>query len=276
MLNSFVLTPKTKSNSTLKAKKLNFLTSENVDTLMEPMPQPQLNEVFSSLLTELSEFMAKKNDHFRSKAYSNAAFEILKHPNPIYTMNDIKQLKTIGVTILSKLEEYVTTGKIEALEAERKDPMNLFTNIYGVGPAKAKELVSLGFKTIEQLKSYKPLEDVLNSKQLIGLTYYDDILQKIPRSEILEFEAMFREKLTSLDSDAEFQIVGSFRRGLPVSSDIDIIITNTNNNSKCFSTILESLIQDGTIAEVLSKGNVKCLTLVKIKPTMPMRRIDFL
>ena len=276
MLNSFVLTPKTKSNSTLKAKKLNFLTSENVDTLMEPMPQPQLNEVFSSLLTELSEFMAKKNDHFRSKAYSNAAFEILKHPNPIYTMNDIKQLKTIGVTILSKLEEYVTTGKIEALEAERKDPMNLFTNIYGVGPAKAKELVSLGFKTIEQLKSYKPLEDVLNSKQLIGLTYYDDILQKIPRSEILEFEAMFREKLTSLDSDAEFQIVGSFRRGLPVSSDIDIIITNTNNNSKCFSTILESLIQDGTIAEVLSKGNVKCLTLVKIQPTMPMRRIDFL
>lgn len=274
MLNSFVSKPK--PNATLKAKKLKLITSTNVDSIMEPMPQPRLNEVFSSLLTELSEFMAKKNEHFRSKAYSNAAFEILKHPTPIYTMNDVKQLKTIGVTILSKLEEYITTGKVQALESERNDPMNLFTNIYGVGPAKAKELVCLGITTIEQLKIYEPIEELLNSKQVIGLTYYDDILQKIPRSEILEFEAMFREKLTSLDSDAEFQIVGSFRRGLPVSSDIDIIITNTNNHSKCFSTILESLIQDGTITEVLSKGNVKCLTLVKIKPTMPMRRIDFL
>lgn len=274
MLNSFVLTPK--PNATLKAKKLKLMTSVKVDSIMEPMPQPRLNEVFSSILNELSDFMAKKNEHFRSKAYSNAAFEILKHPTPIYTMNDIKQIKTIGATILSKFEEYITTGKVQALESERNDPMNLFTNIYGVGPAKAKELVCLGIKTIEQLKAYEPIEELLNSKQVIGLTYYDDILQKIPRSEILEFEAMFREKLMSIDSDAEFQIVGSFRRGLPVSSDIDIIITNKNNQPKCFTTILESLIKDGTITEVLSKGNVKCLTLVKIKPTMPMRRIDFL
>ena len=91
MLNSFVLTPK--PNATLKAKKLKLMTSAKVDSIMEPMPQPRLNEVFSSILNELSDFMAKKNEHFRSKAYSNAAFEILKHPTPIYTIIKVILIK---------------------------------------------------------------------------------------------------------------------------------------------------------------------------------------
>ena len=275
---------KTKPNATLKSKKLKVInqeilkpnTPEQQEKQAMPIIQKRLNEEFISILNELSEFMSKKGEHFRSKAYSTAALEILKHPTPIYTINDVKQIKNVGVTILSKLEEYIDTGKIESLESERNDPINLFTNIYGVGPAKAKELVALGIKTIEQLKTHESVEELLNSKQLIGLKYYEDILQKIPRSEIIEFESMFREKLKQIDSDTEFQIVGSYRRGLDFSSDIDIIITNKKNNSKIFTAIVDSLIKDGTIAEVLSKGKVKCLTLVKNKQDMPMRRVDFL
>ena len=269
---------KTKPNATLKSKKLKILNPEQPQLTQQPMPiiLKRLNEEFITILNELSEFMAKKGEHFRSKAYSTAALEIMKHPTDIYSINDVKQLKNIGATIISKFEEYINTGKIEALENERNDPINLFTNIYGVGPAKAKSLVAIGIKTLEQLKSHEQLGELLNSKQLIGLKYYEDILKKIPRSEILEFEAMFREKLKQLDSDTEFQIVGSFRRGLDFSSDIDIIITNKKNNSKIFTTILDSLIKDGTITEVLSKGKVKCLTLVKNQPTMLMRRVDFL
>ena len=275
---------KTKPNATLKSKKLKVINQEILkpktpDSQKEqamPITQKRLNEEFITILNELSEFMSKKGEHFRAKAYSTAALEILKHPTPIYTINDVKQIKNVGVTILSKLEEYINTGKIESLENERNDPINLFTNIYGVGPAKAKELVALGIKTIEELKMYEPIEELLNSKQLIGLKYYEDILQKIPRSEIIEFQAMFQEKLKQFDSETEFQIVGSFRRGLNFSSDIDIIITNKKNNSKIFTAIVDSLIKDGTIAEVLSKGKVKCLTLVKNKQDMPMRRVDFL
>jgi len=283
MLKPVVL--KTKPNATLKSKKLKQTTQDILKPKTPDSPQPampimqkqkRLNEDFISILNELSEFMSKKGEHFRSKAYSNAALEIMLHPTPIYSINDVKQIKNVGVTILSKLEEYINTGKVEALENERNDPNNLFTNIYGVGPAKAKELVALGLKTIEELKMHESLEDLLNSKQLIGLKYYDDILQKIPRSEIIEFETMFREKLKQIDPETEFQIVGSFRRGVDFSSDIDIIITNKKNNSKIFTTILDTLIKDGTIAEVLSKGKVKCLTLIKNKPNAPMRRVDFL
>jgi NAD-dependent DNA ligase len=277
---------KTKPNATLKSKKLKLVTQDTLKPIAPaPLPPPQptmpiiqkrLNEVFITILNELSEFMAKKGEHFRSKAYSNAALEIVKYPHSIYTINDVKQIKNIGVTIMSKFEEYINTGKVEALENERNDPVNLFTNIYGVGPSKAKQLVALGIKTIEELKSHEQLKELLNSKQLIGLKYYEDILQKIPRSEIIEFEAMFQEKIKQIDQDTEFQIVGSFRRGLDFSSDIDIIITNKKNDSKIFTTILDSLIKDGTIAEVLSKGKVKCLTLIRNKIDMPMRRVDFL
>ena len=284
MLKPIVL--KTKPNATLKSKKLKGITQEISKPIApEPLPPPQpsmpiiqkrLNEVFITILNELSEFMAKKGEHFRSKAYSNAALEIVKYPHSIYTINDVKQIKNIGVTIISKFEEYINTGKVEALENERNDPVNLFTNIYGVGPSKAKQLVALGIKTIEELKSHEQLKELLNSKQLIGLKYYEDILQKVPRSEINEFKAMFQEKIKQIDQDTEFQIVGSFRRGLDFSSDIDIIITNKKNDSKIFTTILDSLIKDGTIAEVLSKGKIKCLTLIRNKVDMPMRRVDFL
>ena len=40
----------------------------------------------------------------------------------------------------------------------------------------AKELVDMGFKTIDELRNSPNVNDVLNDKQKIGLKFYDDIL----------------------------------------------------------------------------------------------------
>ena len=69
-------------------------------------------------------------------------------------------------TILSKLEEYVKTGTLAALEKERANPANILAEIYGVGPKKAKELVTAGITSIEELRKQPEL---LNDKQKIGL-----------------------------------------------------------------------------------------------------------
>jgi len=46
--------------------------------------------------------------------------------------------------------------------------INLLTRVSGIGPAKAKQLVDAGVKTIEDLHRHG---DKLNSHQLIGLKY---------------------------------------------------------------------------------------------------------
>ena len=117
-------------------------------------------------------------------------------PRDIRNINDITSATSsekagIGKTILEKLDEYIKTGKIAALEKERLNPINILTTVYGIGPAKAKELVEKGITNISQLKE-KGIS-LLNDKQEIGVKYYDDIIKRIPRSEIDTYKNIFQE-----------------------------------------------------------------------------------
>ena len=82
------------------------------------------------------------------------------------------------------------------------------TQIHGIGNKKAKELIEKHkIKSIDELKKRKEL---LNSKQLLGLKYYEDIKLKIPRDEIVEYEKHFKKNIIP---GTEMEIVGSYRRG---------------------------------------------------------------
>ena len=65
-------------------------------------------------------------------------------------------------------------------------------NIHAVGPKKANELVKQGITTIDQLREKKEL---LNEKQLIGLKYYEELLERIPREEIVRHEGLLKKFL---------------------------------------------------------------------------------
>ena len=50
------------------------------------------------------------------------------------------------------------TGQIAMLERERKNPINALTNIYGVGPKKAQELINAGLDSIAKIQALSPEE----------------------------------------------------------------------------------------------------------------------
>ena len=236
------------------------------------------NKDFIRILGELNDIMLKQGEPFRAKAYQRAQDSIIKFKDNI--TNPDKQLKGlpgIGTTILTKLNEFIKTGTLAILERERMNPLNLLTQIYGIGPKKAKELIELDITTIDELKQHK---DLLNEKQLIGLKYYDDIMKRIPRPEIEDFKEMFTTIFNSVaPTGSTFEIVGSYRRGAQNSGDIDIIISNSNNNKDVFDKVLNKLIQDKIIVEVLSRGKTKSLTIANVYPgkSKPsFRRVDFL
>ena len=74
----------------------------------------------------------------------------------------------------------------------------------------------------------------------------------------------------------KFQIVGSYRRGLETSGDIDIYITNKNSDYKVFPKLLDLLKNKKILIETLSEGPTKSLTITKLKPSYKARRTDFL
>ena len=233
------------------------------------------NEQFIDLMEKLSNIMLKQGEPFRARAYQKAQETLMAFPSDITSVEQLKGKPGIGSTILEKLNEYVNTGTLKILEREKNNPVNILGEIYGVGPKKAKELVEKGITTIEQLRERQ--DDVLNDIQKVGLKYYEDILKRIPRTEVEEYKKLFDkdfEKVVGTGSDSHMEIVGSYRRGAESSGDIDVIIAS--KSSKVFIEFIDELIKENIILEVLSRGPTKCLVVARLPSSNVARRVDFL
>jgi len=243
----------------------------------------RLNEKFIDLLEQLNIIMLKQGEVFRAKAYQKAQETIMEYSNDILDHNQLKNLPGIGPTIMEKFNEYVNTGTLKVLEREKNNPANLLTEIHGIGPKKANELIKAGISSIEELRIKQ--DELLNANQKIGLKYYDEISKRIPRSEIKEYENIFNFALENIKNsnnnnennlNVNMQIVGSYRRGLESSGDIDVIITS--NKLGIYNQFIDLLLKDEIILEVLSRGSNKCLVITRLNKDKDSvaRRVDFL
>ena len=237
--------------------------------------EERLNENLITIFDELAGFMVKRGEPFKARAYQKAQESIVMYPNDITKENykQLEKLSGIGDTITEKIDEYIKTGTLRILERERADPHNIFTDIYGVGPKKAEEIIKKGVTTIDELRKNK--DEYLNAIQKVGLKYYEDILQRIPRSEIDEYNKMFNKTFEQTkDVDTKYEIVGSYRRNAMSSGDIDVIITSKNKD--VFKRFVDYLLEQGIILEILSRGQTKCLVIAKLSNKPNARRVDFL
>jgi DNA ligase (NAD+) len=271
------------------------------------MPPKRLNESLVAVLGELASI--KTDSPFKSRAYTRAQESILEIQTDITDVKSLRGIPGIGASIIQTLEEYVATGKIAKLEEYKSTPIHVFGEIYGVGPKKAEELAKQGFKSIADLRQkLKNDPNILNATQKVGLQYYEDILERIPRKEIDEYHYEFSKVLSQRRNPehersgtmrnpehersgtmrnlaepvepANYEIVGSYRRGALSSGDIDVIFTSAD--VALFDQFLDSLIHNGVIKEVLSRGKSKCLVIACLpshkgrRQGFVHRRVDFL
>jgi NAD-dependent DNA ligase/DNA polymerase/3'-5' exonuclease PolX len=261
-------------------QKIDLKVSQDINpmaSIAHPLPSGRLNEKFIELMEKLADIMLKQGEPFRARAYQKAQETIMAFPDDILSPEQLTGKPGIGSTIMDKLTEYMQTGTLKLLEREKNNPVNILADVYGIGPKKAKELVDNGITTIAQLRENTQM---LNAVQKVGLSYYEDILKRIPRSEIEEYESifdtnfMFSTLLKEPNDDPRFEVVGSYRRGAQNSGDIDVIVTS--NNPKVFVRFIDTLINQKIILEVLSRGPTKCLVIAKIPSSDSARRVDFL
>ena len=263
-----------------KIKKSIIVDNLNPKSNNTLMKNKRLNEEFIDILSELTDIMTSKGEPFRAKAYRDAMEEIIKYQNDITNANQLEGVKGIGKTILTKLNEYIETGTLKILEKERNNPINVLTKVHGIGPKKAKQLIELGIENVADLKNKQnesEIDELLTDNIKLGIKYFNDIEKRIPREEIEKYKSILDELFnenTAL-TDTKYEIVGSYRRGNKTSGDIDIIITNTNDDKEIFKTFIDILIEKNIIIEVLSRGKVKSLTICKLPNEIP-RRVDFL
>ena len=236
------------------------------------MSQVYLNDQFIDLMETLATIMITQGETFKARAYQKAQETIMSYPTNIVSPNDLKGQPFIGENIMQKLIEYSETGTLQLIEREKNNPVNILTGVYGIGPKKAVALVEQGISSIAQLRANQHL---LNDVQKTGLCHYEDILMRIPRSEIEEYKVIFESNFPyKTDADSKMEIVGSYRRGAHNSGDIDVIITSKSHT--VFTTFIDNLVRKNIILHILSKGPTKCLVIAKIPSTNTVRRVDFL
>jgi NAD-dependent DNA ligase len=233
----------------------------------------RLNEKFIQLMETLADIMTKRGEPFRARAYQKAQGTIISFPEDIFHYEQLKGKPSIGPAIMEKLCEYVEKGTVDIIEREKNNPVTILSDVYGIGPKKAEELVNKGITSIAKLRENQQL---LNDIQRVGLHYYEDVLKRIPRSEIEKYKQIFTSSFqeSQIEGVKKFEIVGSYRRGAETSGDIDIIITS--NNPQVYHHFIDTLIKKNIIYEVLSRGPTKCLVIAKINESESFRRVDFL
>ena len=263
---------KDRKRKTLK-KKLKTIAKVSQERTTMPVSAPY-NDVFIDLLGKLEKIMSRKGEPMRARAYQKAQQSLMLYDKPINSVAELAPLKGIGKTMLSKFQEYIDTGKISAIEKEKNNPLILFTNIYGVGPKKADDLVKKGITTIEELRKNT---GELNDKQKLGLQYYEDIEKRIPRAEIDDYKKVFSKIMREINyPGASMDIVGSYRRGVKDSGDIDIIMTDKGDNKELLRMFVDRLADKGILLHKLTDGKTKVLAIARLPGKTVARRVDFL
>jgi DNA polymerase beta len=219
---------------------------------------------------------------FSALAYAKAIKE-LKTLKTIESLKDVEDIKGVGKKIKAKIEEILETGELEAA-TKAKSELKIYVyqdllKIQGVGPVKAKELIEThSIKSIDDLRKRYEKEDLLNDIQKKGLKYYEDSLERIPRDEMIEHE---KKILSVIKKPIEAIVVGSYRRGLESSGDIDLLIKTPELYSKkqmkeTFESIVKAYQDTGYMIDVLALGEKKCMAYVKLNSKSKVRRLDLL
>ena len=213
---------------------------------------------------------------FKAKAYDKVIKQLQEYNNPLCKIEDLDQFSGIGKSIRTKIDEIFKEGFLQAAENEKTtvDCLNCFLEVMCIGPVKAKELyLDHHIRSIEELHKH---QDLLNDKQKLGLKYYSDFIQRIPRAEMIKHDELISTILTKIDSDIEFVIAGSYRRGIQTSGDIDILVTHPITIKGVLQNVINKLKNANYIIDDFANGTKKYNGVCKLQANKPARRIDIM
>jgi DNA polymerase beta len=109
----------------------------------------------------------------------------------------------------------------------------------------------------------------------MGLKYYESILERIPRAEMMQHETFLK---SVMPKGTEGVIVGSYRRQAESSGDIDMLLRTegtAKQQKETFRGLIKTLTDKKYILDILALGEKKCMAVVAL-PDGKERRLDLL
>lgn len=238
----------------------------------------------------------RKKHGFRLTSIKKGIDIIEDWPGKITSGREAKKVKGIGDGIAKRIDEILTAGTLAELTEKKfatdyTEKVQQLCTVTGIGDAKAKDLINkFNLQGIDDLmakwkaKEIKVAKNELTHHIEVGLKWYYDIKQKIPRAEMDLYSRLLQDKVKLLDDKLKVQVCGSYRRGKSFSGDIDVLMTHpmlitSEDVEKCplsyLLMLVDALTQSGIIVDSLTdRGQTKYMGVAKIAPDAVGRRID--
>lgn len=231
------------------------------------------NDKIITVLKKLVKYYTATNVSYQKINSINKAIISISNVPWLIISGSIPKIPLVGPGIARRIDEIITTGTLEELEldsANNNDNDRAITelcDIIGIGPVKAKQLVQLGITSIPLLiEAYEKGNIIVGKNMLthsitIGIKYYYDLKQRIPREEII---GLHQKMLKVTPSQYSLKICGSFRRKMKTSGDIDVLVTHTeylsddDDHSMILHNLVDIFIDAGIVIDSLTfEGKTK-------------------
>lgn len=223
----------------------------------------------AKILYQIADLLEIQNVQWKPQAYRKAAQSVESASEDISILvkeKRLHELAGVGEHIAQKIEELVTTGKLDYLEKLKKevpiDVEGLF-KIEGMGPKTVKKLYQkFKVKSIEDLKNaaeqgkLEKLEGIGEKKQQQILESIEKISKRGPERILLGMAVPIAEDIVAVlkkvPGTREITVAGSYRRGKETVGDLDILIISPNPKK-----IMNAFVSMNDVEKVLAHGETR-------------------
>jgi len=231
----------------------------------------ELSRMFDRIASMLK---IKGENSFKIRAYEKIALVLENLPidiEIIYQQGGLNNIPGVGSAIAQKIEEFLTTGKLEYYEKLKETiPSGVIEllDISEVGPKTAKLLYEeLGVDNIEklekavrqhQIKDLPGMGEKSEMNILRGIELYKRRKERVLLGTALPLAEEIVESLRQLKETDKISFAGSLRRKKETIGDIDILVTSQKPEK-----IMETFISLPQVREILAEGPTKSSVITK-------------
>ena len=236
------------------------------------------NFEIASVLREIAVYLEMDDVQFKPRAYEKAARSIEATEESIEEtyrkggINALMEIPGVGQSIAEKIEELVTTGRLNYYEElKRKVPVDLRSlyGIEGLGPKKIKALwQKLRIRNIEDLeaaclahrvRNLPGFQEKTEQNILKGIEFVKKNKGRQVLGFILPFIRSIETRLRSLPYVRQAEVAGSVRRMKETIGDADFLVVS--DDPKKVMAYFTSMPE---VDEVLSRGDTRSSIKLKI------------
>src|SRR5581483_1498157 len=202
------------------------------------------NEDVGAAFDEMAELLSIQGENvFRIRAYQRAAQIIRSLPRELAEMHGAKEfdaLPGIGADLAEKIEEFLHTGRLNALEKLRRQvPQGVreLLKLPALGPVRVRALLTElkvhGIDDLRRVLAEGRLREVkgfgpgihARLTQALAENQGAPIQQRVPFSVATQYATPLMKFLEALQGVRRVEIAGSYRRGRDTVGDLDVLVS---------------------------------------------------